>query len=158
MSDAPGEPRPARQPWSDRWLLDAFRELGHHLAVNVSAAPSAWESLEAAGISANKISSVVCDTAGVLPVDLSSLEPESPELLSATLANRYDVVAVRLDGRTLEVATANPPRSNLERDLAFACARRIRVSVASPSAIRAARERIYAAAARASAAPRLTWA
>src|SRR5215208_3873398 len=141
MSNAPGEARPARQPWTDRWLLDAFRDRGHPLASNIQPAPSAWDALENAGISSGEIVKVVCDISGAKPADLSTIGPEQAELLSAILAQRYDVVPVRLDGRSLEVATSNPLGNNLERDLAFACARRIRVSVACPSSIRAARER-----------------
>jgi type II secretory ATPase GspE/PulE/Tfp pilus assembly ATPase PilB-like protein len=158
MSNPPTDARPARQPWSDRWLLDAFRDRGHPLATNIQPAPSAWESLENAGIPSDEVVRVVCDVSGATPANLRLLGPEQAELLSATLALRYDVVPVRLDGRTLEVATSNPLGNNLERDLAFACARRIRVSVASPNAIREARERLYQkGGAPAATASRVTW-
>ncbi|MBK6456104.1 MAG: Flp pilus assembly complex ATPase component TadA [Gemmatimonadetes bacterium] len=143
MSSASGEGRAPRKPWGDRWLLDAFRERGHPLADSVQAAATAWESLTEAGVPNEEIVRVVCDLAGVRAADLSLAGPELAELLTATLALRYDVVPVRLDGKTLEVATANPLGNHLERDLAFASARRIRVSVAAPVDIREARERIY---------------
>ena len=156
MSDAKGNARAARTPWHDRWLLDAFRELGHTFPDRLPLTPTAWEALEESGIATSEIVRVVCDVAGAPAVDVSSLGPEAAELLPARLATRYDVVAIRLDGRTLEVATANPLGENLERDLAFACAKRIRVHVASPAAIRAARERVYAEPVAAPTA-RLTW-
>jgi type II secretory ATPase GspE/PulE/Tfp pilus assembly ATPase PilB-like protein/ActR/RegA family two-component response regulator len=147
MSTASEGARTARQPWTDRWLLDAMRDRGHPLAVDVQAAPSAWESLEAAGIPTDELTRFVCEIAGAKPADVSRLGPEDAGMLSVTLAARFDVVPVRLEGRTLEVATANPLGNNLERDLAFACARNVRVSIASPLAIRNARARIYQLAA-----------
>ena len=133
-----------------------MRERGHPLAVDVQAAPSAWEALEAAGISTDEITRLVCEVAGAKPADVSRLGPEDADMLSVALAGRYDVVAVRLDGRTLEVATANPLGSNIERDLAFACARNVRVSIASPAAVRNARARVYQFAAPAGQS-RLSW-
>jgi type II secretory ATPase GspE/PulE/Tfp pilus assembly ATPase PilB-like protein/CheY-like chemotaxis protein len=163
MTDPRASTAGVRQPWYDRWLLDAFRQLGHPLDKQLPAATTAWEGLEAIGFTTEQIARVVCDVAGVKRADVSALGPPDAKLLSQSLATRYDVVAVRLDGRTLEVATGNPLGNNLERDLAFACAKQIRVVVAAPHAIRAARERVYgtgdasAPAAPAPNAPRLTW-
>ena len=156
MPNIPEGGRPARQQWHDRWLLDAFHERQHPLVGLVQAAPSAWEALVAAGISDAEIVGVVCSVAACKPADVSLLGPESAELLSMRLAQRYAVVAVRLDGRTLEIATSNPLGNNLERDLAFACAKNIRVSVASPGDIRRASARVYKQAAPA-AASRVSW-
>jgi type II secretory ATPase GspE/PulE/Tfp pilus assembly ATPase PilB-like protein len=144
-----------RQPWSDRWLLDAFRQIGHPCAEHVSPAPSAWESLEAAGVKPEEIVALVCNLSGARPADLADVGAGQRDLLSPALAKRYDVVAVRIHDGALEVATANPLSNNLERDLAFACARRIRVTVASPGAIRDAQERVYGGGAPKAA--RLAW-
>lgn len=120
-----------------------MRERGYSLANNVQPANSAWEALEAAGINPDEILRIVCDVAGAKPADLTKLGPDDAEMLSAALSQRYDVVAVKLSGRNLEVATANPLGSNLERDLAFASAKNVKVSIASPTAIRNARARVY---------------
>jgi len=120
-----------------------MRERGYELANTVQPANSAWEALEAAGVNPDEILRVVCDVAGSKPADLSKLGPDDAAMLSPALSQRYDVVAVRLNGRNLEVATANPLGSNLERDLAFASAKNVKVSIASPTAIRNARARVY---------------
>jgi type II secretory ATPase GspE/PulE/Tfp pilus assembly ATPase PilB-like protein len=120
-----------------------MRERGYTLASNVQPASSAWEALEAAGISSDEILRVVCDVSGAKPADVSKLGPDDAEMLPLALSQRYDVVAVKLDGRNLEVATANPLGNNLERDLAFASAKNVKVGIASPTAIRNARARIY---------------
>src|SRR5262249_30180102 len=135
MSNGSEGARPARQPWADRWLLDTMRERGYTLANNVQPANSAWDALEAAGISCDEILRIVCDVAGAKAADVSKLGPDDAEMLPAALSQRYDVVAVKLNGRNLEVATANPLGSNLERDLAFASAKNVKVSIASPTAI-----------------------
>ena len=155
MSNGSESARPARQPWADRWLLDMMRERGYALADAVQPANSAWEALEAAGIDSDEILRVVCDVAGAKPADVSRLGPDDAEMLPVALSHRYGVVAVRLDGRNLEVATSNPLGTNLERDLAFASAKNVKVSIASPTAIRNARARIYRQAPTGSS--RLSW-
>ena len=109
MSNGSESARTVRQPWSDRWLLDTMRERGHPLAVDVQAAPSAWEALEAAGIPTDEITRLVCEVAGAKPADVSRLGPEDADMLSVALAGRYDVVAVRLDGAN---ARSWPPRTH----------------------------------------------
>ena len=160
MAEHPSAPPPAqrapRQPWHDRWLLDAFRQAGHPSAEKVSPAPTAWESLEQAGIPSAEILQLACTLSGAPAAATGDTGPDVASLLPAAVARRYDVVPVRLDGRTLEVATSNPLAQNLERDLAFACARRVRVVVASPQDIRQLRERVYGAT-EAPASNKLAW-
>src|SRR5919109_5358193 len=102
MSSTPpaGGDRAPRQPWGDRWLLDAFRQIGHPAADRVGPAKSAWEALEAGGVPTEEILRLVCDMSGERPAGLSSLapEPKVAALLPLTLARRYGVVPLRLDG------------------------------------------------------------
>ncbi len=143
MSGGPENRRTKRQAWTDRWLLDAFRERVEPFDESDSPALSSWEALEACGIPHAEILQVVQDMSGAKGVDVSTLGPEHKKMLSSVLAERYDVVPVRMHGRTLEVASANPLGNNCERDLAFACGQRVTVRVAGPAAIRKARERVY---------------
>jgi type II secretory ATPase GspE/PulE/Tfp pilus assembly ATPase PilB-like protein/CheY-like chemotaxis protein len=135
--------RPARRPWSDRWLLDAFRERGKEITEEAAAAATAWEALEQCGVKSSDIAKVVGDLSAVEAVDVSGVGAERVKLLSKVLSERYDVVAVSLEGRNLEVATGNPLRSSLDRDLAFASGKAVRLRFAHPAAIREARDRIY---------------
>jgi general secretion pathway protein E len=135
--------RPARKPWSDRWLLDAFRERGHEVTEEAAGAATAWEALELCGVNAGDIVHLVSELSAVEPVDVSGIGAERLKLLPQVLSERYDVVALSLEGSRLEVATGNPLRPSLDRDLAFASGKAITLRFAHPAAVRAARERIY---------------
>ena len=135
--------RESRVPWPDRWLLDAMRQQGHAAVDRLRPAQSAWESLEMAGATTQELLDVACAVSGWAAADLSKVTKASAALLSVTFARRYGVVPVREQGAILEVATANPLSPHLERDLAFASARQIRLTIASPAAMSAAYERVY---------------
>jgi len=157
VKDSTGDTRERRQPWPDRWLVEALHQAGHPAADRLRPARTAWEALEAAGATSDEILTVACNLSASRPADLSDVGPAQAKLLSASLARSYEAVAVRLDGPVLEIATSNPLGHNLEVDLAFACGKRTRVTVASPQAIRAAYERIYGESADLTGAPRLSW-
>jgi len=131
--------------------------VGHPAADQLRPARTAWEALEAAGATNEEILIVACNLSGTRPADLSTVGPAQASLLSATLARRYEAIAVGHDGSVLEIATSNPLGHNLEVDLAFACGKRTRVTVASPQALRAAYERIYGESTELTGAARLTW-
>lgn len=146
-----------REIWSDRWLLEFFRDRSNLPIESESPSATAWEALEYAGVPRASIVEVVEDISGAKFVDVSSLGVDQRPLLTPTMAERYDVVPISLKGRTLEVATSNPLGKNLERDLAFACGKRVVVRVASPPFIRRARERIYGQHTLPTATSRITW-
>jgi type II secretory ATPase GspE/PulE/Tfp pilus assembly ATPase PilB-like protein len=149
--------REARVPWPDRWLLDALRQQGHPAVDRLRAAPSAWESAEAAGATTRELLDLVCAISGARPADVTPVGPGHAPLLSPVLARRYSVVPLRVDGVTLEVATANPLSMHLERDLAFAAARPVKLLVAPPAELRRAHERVYGLAPGTTAAARIEW-
>ena len=149
--------REARVPWPDRWLLDALRQQGHPAVDRLRAAPSAWEAAEAAGATTRELVDLVCAISGTTTADVTSVGAGHAPLLSPVLARRYSVVPLRLDGVTLEVATSNPLSMHLERDLAFASARPVRLLVASPAELRRAHERVYGLPAGTTAVPRIEW-
>ena len=149
--------RPSRRPWSDRWLLDVFRERGRELTEDAAGAATAWEALEQSGVTSAEIVKVVAELSTFEPVDVSGVGAECIKLLTQVLSDRYDVVAISLDGRTLEVATGNPLRSSLDRDLAFASGKAVTLRFAHPAAIRAARERIFSGVMAATKVSRLEW-
>ena len=146
-----------RDVWSDRWLLEFFRDRSNLPVQSESSAATAWEALELSGVTTEAIFDVVQDISGAKIVDVSALGAEHQSLLTLAMAERYDVVPIALSGRTLEVATANPLGKNLERDLASACGKRVLVRIAPPRAIRNARERVYGEEASAGGSSRVTW-
>jgi type IV pilus assembly protein PilB len=146
-----------RSPWSDRWLLDAFRELDHPAVAHPPSAASAWESLEASGIPSAEILEVACRVTGYPAADPSRAGPPLSNLLPQPFAIRYGVVPLGRSEAGIEMATANPLAFHLERDLAFATGHKVRVSIASPANVRAAQTRVYGECATQAAGPRLRW-
>ncbi|MGE5759341.1 MAG: GspE/PulE family protein, partial [Gemmatimonadota bacterium] len=67
--------------------------------------------------------------------DLNQIDPGARTALPEALARRYHVLAVRETDSYLEVATANPTDLDMERTLAFATGREIRLTLLAPSKI-----------------------
>jgi type II secretory ATPase GspE/PulE/Tfp pilus assembly ATPase PilB-like protein len=151
----PERTAPAARDWPDAWLLDAFRRAADPRAEAAAAAtaPCAWEALEAAGVPRAELVAAACALCAVPAADLARVGPGAAALLSASVAQRYGVVPVRVAGGALEAATANPNRAGLEEDLAFAAGSRVRLLAAAPADVRDATERIYAPAGAAAARP-----
>ena len=64
-------------------------------------------------------------------------------LLPERIARKYFAVPLQVDNRTLTYATSQPFNVDAERDIAFACGRRTRVTVATRSAVVEALDRCY---------------
>ncbi len=135
----------SRKPWPDRWLLDAFRRLGHPAAQSLGdeGAESAWEALLAAGVPGEAVLETACALSACRPADLTQVGPAEAELFDRTLAHRYGVVPVAKAAGRLTIACANPLHPSLERDLEFASGQRIVMQVAPPDRIREALDRVY---------------
>jgi len=148
----------ARAAWPDRWLLDAFRRLGHPAVhqIRTVTADTAWEALLAAGADTAPILETACAISRCEPADLSAAGPEFGGWLDPRLAERFEVVAYGIKDGALLVATANPLRPNLEQDLAFACGSRVVLRVAPPGDIREALVKTYPPTTEPSRA-RITW-
>jgi type IV pilus assembly protein PilB len=147
MSEAPVQHTYlAPAAWPDRWLAEAA---WRHSLSGAARLPdhahlaSAWDALLAAGATESAILDLACLVSATKLADLDAIGPANAPLVSRTVSERFDIVAVRGDGQTLHVATSNPLSSTLERDLAFATGRRIHIVTASPSAIAAAREKCF---------------
>jgi type II secretory ATPase GspE/PulE/Tfp pilus assembly ATPase PilB-like protein/ActR/RegA family two-component response regulator len=67
--------------------------------------------------------------------DLTSVDPGARAALPETLARRYRVLPIRETDSYIEVATANPFDLDMEKTLAFATAREIRLCLLPPSKI-----------------------
>ncbi len=132
-------------PWPDQWLMDEFRRIGHASAALATGVPvaTAWEALSAAGVADSVILKAASAATRLPPTDLSRVEAGLASLLPRSVALRFDVAPVRLHEGALEVASANPVRDGLARELELAVARPVRLVLASPAQLRAARESVY---------------
>lgn len=71
-----------------------------------------------------------------LPIaDLTQLDPGARTVLPEALARRYRVLPIRDTDAYLEIATSNPFDLDMEKTLAFATARQIRMTLLSPAKI-----------------------
>jgi type II secretory ATPase GspE/PulE/Tfp pilus assembly ATPase PilB-like protein/CheY-like chemotaxis protein len=132
-----------RKPWEDRWLVEAFKRLGHPAVERLRTADSAWEALEAAGVAPEQLVETACAIARVPAADLTQVGKEQARLADRLLALRYRIVPLGVANGRLEVATANPLSPHLDQDLEFALGRRVALRIANPTAIRQALERLY---------------
>src|SRR5262249_55974661 len=67
------------------------------------------------------------------PVDLTSypLDTQVARELKEQIATRYDIVPLRIDGRTIEIATANPLDLDAIKAVEFATGKRVQPVVAT---------------------------
>jgi type II secretory ATPase GspE/PulE/Tfp pilus assembly ATPase PilB-like protein len=75
--------------------------------------------------------------------DLTKPDPKVKEIIPEAIARRYHVLPLRATDSFLEVATANPYDMDMERGLAFASGREIRILLATPAKIASHTDEIY---------------
>jgi type IV pilus assembly protein PilB len=151
MSNVTASKTPFTAPaaWPDGWLAEAAVRRGvqgAELLVDRMRAANAWAALIQCGISEAEILDLACVVSATKRAALDVVGPAEAALLSASLAEQFDVVPVRGDKQLLWVATSNPLAPTLEGELAALTRRRIQVLTATPADIAAARARCYGGA------------
>ena len=74
-----------RQPWADRWLVEALQQAGHPAVDQLTSARTAWEALEAAGATTEEIHNIACTLTGSRPADLSEVGPAQAAMRARSL-------------------------------------------------------------------------
>jgi type II secretory ATPase GspE/PulE/Tfp pilus assembly ATPase PilB-like protein/ActR/RegA family two-component response regulator len=76
---------------------------------------------------------------------VAELKPEAriKELVPESLARRYHVLPLRATDSYLEIGTSNPFDLDMEKALAFATGREVRLALAAPSKLAAATDELY---------------
>jgi type II secretory ATPase GspE/PulE/Tfp pilus assembly ATPase PilB-like protein len=129
----------------DAWLLPIVRPLLADAGALVPrAGERCWDAARRAGLSDRAIVAAVAarfrlpvaDLAAAPSVDARALVPEA-------VARRHQVVPLGVSRSGVDVASADPHDLDAERAVAFASGRRVRLSVASPSAIEQALDALY---------------
>jgi len=75
--------------------------------------------------------------------DVALRDPKAKEIIPEALARRYHVLPLRVTNEILEVATANPYDLDMERGLAFASGREVRLLLATPAKIAQLTEEMF---------------
>ncbi|HMA43319.1 MAG TPA: type II/IV secretion system protein [Gemmatimonadales bacterium] len=124
----------------DEWLAQSLEVLTPdrlaELRAKAEPGKSLWETVVAEKLATDEEILEQLAARSRLPIaDLTQLDPGARTVLPEALARRYRVLPIRETDAYLEVATANPFDLDMEKTLAFATARQIRMSLLSPGKI-----------------------
>ena len=136
------------RPLRDAWLLATLELLLPDDAIArlvAEAEESYWESAVRLDLAADADILAALARRFRMPVaNLATVNPHARDLVPEALARRHRVVPLALTDTTLDVATADPNDMDAERALGFATGRQVRLQLASPVAIVARLEELYA--------------
>jgi type IV pilus assembly protein PilB len=114
----------------------------------------AWQEVARhCGISLDDLAQEVADQMRLPVARLERRDPHVTKLVPEKIARRFRVVPLRESDRQIVVATDDPLNDEIERGIAFASGRMPLFEIASPHAIDAELDRVFAAAAAAAAVP-----
>jgi type II secretory ATPase GspE/PulE/Tfp pilus assembly ATPase PilB-like protein len=102
-----------------------------------------WELVVAGGHASDE--QILTALAARCRLKIAELKPETrvKEMVPESLARRYRVLPLRATDSYLEIATANPFDLDMEKALAFATGREVRLLLASPPRIATAADELY---------------
>ncbi|MEK7668601.1 MAG: ATPase, T2SS/T4P/T4SS family, partial [Gemmatimonadota bacterium] len=139
----------AERIFPDEWLVPTVASLlGQEVldTVRAKAQPTStlWELLTTGGHATDdQILASLAQRCRVKIADISKTDPKAKEIIPEAIARRYHVLPLRATDSYLEVATANPYDMDMERGLAFASGREIRMFLAAPAKIAHATDETY---------------
>jgi type II secretory ATPase GspE/PulE/Tfp pilus assembly ATPase PilB-like protein/FixJ family two-component response regulator len=114
--------------------------------VTKSERQSIFEALEAEGLLRERELAELLARVLRLPlIDLSTfpLNRALASVLKGNLAAKYDLIPIRMDDRTIEIATANPLDREAIKNVEFASGRRVRLAVATRTDLQRAIGELY---------------
>jgi type II secretory ATPase GspE/PulE/Tfp pilus assembly ATPase PilB-like protein/ActR/RegA family two-component response regulator len=139
----------AERYFPDEWLVPTVTtllgpELIGQLRAGAQSTSSLWD-LIVSGKHAtdDQILTALSARYRVKIADLTKSEMAAKEIVPETVARRYHILPVRATDSYIEVATANPYDMDVEKGLAFATGREVRMSLASPAKIAQVTEEMY---------------
>src|SRR5713101_4109276 len=135
-------------PFPDEWLAQSLEALTPErlaeLRTKAEPGKTLWETVVQQKLATDdEILEKLAARFRLRIADLSQLDQGARSVLPEALARRYRVLAVRETDSYLEVATANPFDLDMEKTLAFATAREIRMFLLAPSKIVVRRDDLY---------------
>ena len=129
----------------DAWLLPIVGPLlGDRHTVVPQPGERCWDAARRAGLSDGAIVAAVAERFRLPVADLDAAPSvEARALVPELVARRHRVIPLGVARSAVDVATADPRDLDAERAVAFASGRRVRLAVASPSAIERALDALY---------------
>ncbi|HSD30790.1 MAG TPA: ATPase, T2SS/T4P/T4SS family [Gemmatimonadales bacterium] len=124
----------------DEWLAQSLEVLTPErlaeLRAKAEPGKSLWETVVAEKLATDEEILEHLAARSRLPIaDLTELDPGARTVLPEALARRYHVLPIRETDAYLEIATSNPFDLDMEKTLAFATARQIRMTLLPPGKI-----------------------
>jgi type II secretory ATPase GspE/PulE/Tfp pilus assembly ATPase PilB-like protein len=139
----------AERIFPDEWLVPTITSmLGAEVldALRAKAQPTStlWDLVTVNGhVTDDDLLAALAKRCRVKLADLTKPDSKVKEIIPEALARRYHVLPLRATDSFLEVATANPYDLDMERGLAFASGREIRILLATPAKIASHTDEIY---------------
>jgi type II secretory ATPase GspE/PulE/Tfp pilus assembly ATPase PilB-like protein len=139
----------AERIFPDEWLVPTITSmLGPEMldALRAKAQPTStlWDLVTANGHATDdELLAVLAKRCRVKLADLTKPDSKVKEIIPEAIARRYHVLPLRATDSFLEVATANPYDMDMERGLAFASGREIRILLAAPAKIASQTDEVY---------------
>lgn len=125
---------------SDEQLVDLLRQKDEHPEVLIGKIAEEMEL-----VSDEQVAQALAEQMGLQVVQLGEVQI-APELLgqiTELMAEQYRVIPVRLEGRTLTVATCDPQNLRIQDELQSQLGKEIRLVIATEREIKAALEKYY---------------
>jgi len=139
----------AERLFPDEWLVPTIISmLGQEVvdALRIQAQPTStlWDLLTSGRLATDdRIIQALSARCRVKVADLAKPDPRIKEIIPEAVARRYRVLPLRATDSFLEVATANPYDMDMERGLAFASGREVRMFLATPAKIAQLSDEVY---------------
>jgi type II secretory ATPase GspE/PulE/Tfp pilus assembly ATPase PilB-like protein/ActR/RegA family two-component response regulator len=139
----------AERAFPDEWLVATVtRMVGEEMVARLrqSAQPSTtlWDLVTQNGhATEEQLLAAMSGRSRVKLADLSKPDPRVKEVIPEAIARRYHVLPLRVTDSYVEVATSNPYDMDMEKGIAFASGREVRMALAAPSKIAQLTDEMY---------------
>ncbi len=133
------------------WLAEIARRSGWEKAATLVLEPGtpnaeAWErTARHCGLSLEALTQELAESLRLPCARIEVRDPQVQKLVPEKIARRFGVIALRQTDRQIVVACSDPLNDEIERGVAFAAGRTTLFELASPQAIAAELEQVYAA-------------
>jgi type II secretory ATPase GspE/PulE/Tfp pilus assembly ATPase PilB-like protein/CheY-like chemotaxis protein len=139
----------AERTFPDEWLVPTISlmlgaEAVERLRESAQPTSTLWELVTGGGLATDQqILAAVSGRSRVRIADLSKPETQVKEVIPEAMARRYHVLPLRVTDSFVEVATANPFDMDMEKGIAFASGREVRMLLAAPAQIAQMTDEVY---------------
>jgi hypothetical protein len=139
----------AERTFPDEWLVPTVTtllgpDLVERLRAEAPPASRLWDLVVSRKhVTDDQVLTALSSRHRVSIADLATVEPAAKSCVPEALARRYRIVPVRATDISIEVATADPYDMDVEKGVAFATGREVRMSLASPARIAQLTEELY---------------